>query len=320
MPKIIEAPNRIVLISRGRHEEAPANITVYPGMLASKDPNNNLMPHNIYGGRGPVYVIEEDAWRGLTINQPLVSPAGDGTFQVAPYRVAAKGDKLLMLLQKGQNVTAQTMMMSGGDGTIVADPNGPLYAISTPSTVVTNTTVATTFSNGSFSVPANSLVVGSVLQISGQGTVLSQHAADTHEIKVLLGAGPTTLLDFTALPLATGNIFGFALSFSVTDVGATGHIVGKGTYWYGNPLSPTEAAFTLASTAVDTTVGELVAIQTTASAANTLNQIQLNQFRVELDVPGGFQDLVLTDEAINNTSGTGTSGFNGGAFVRCIVL
>jgi hypothetical protein len=306
-------PNRIVLISRGRHEEAVADAPCYPGMLLSFNPSGNCVPNVNYGGSGPVNVAVEDALRGADVTQVL--PAGN----VVPYQIAAKGDELLFLLQNGQNVAAQVPLYSGGDGTLIADPASPLYEITAPSAVVTNTTSTTQFSNGGYAVPANTLLeAGMVLRINGSINVISQNPPNTHDFIVNIGS---TSLDFGALALATGNVANFDLNVTLTVGGsASGSFTGVGTYWYGDPTNPTEVAWTLGSTTVDTTGAVSVTVTTKANVANVANKVQLAEFSVSLVRPGAFDPIVVSKEAINNSAGTGTSGFNRAAFVRGIVI
>ena len=303
-------PNRIVLISHGRHDELPGNGTgpYYPGMLGAVNSSSQIIAHNVAGGGGPLMVIKEDALAGLDITQHL------GVSDAIPFQRPARGDLLLMLLQNGQNVAAQTPLMSAGDGTLMAALVNPIYQITAASTGITNTATPTTFSNGTYTFPANVLQAGDVIHITGKAVVSAQNSTNTHDVKVLIGA--TTLADCGASALAAGNFAEFDITMTVRTVGSGGTFVADVITTVNPGGTETATTSTVASTTINTTVTEAVTVTSTASAASTGNIIALQEFQISLARNGGLNVIGNSAEAVNNSGGTGTSGFNTAAFIR----
>lgn len=317
-------PNRICLISYGRHDEAPIATVVYPGMLALLNSSNQLIPHNVPGGGGQLLVVEEDALRGGDITQQLVAtnnPAG-------PFRRAAKGDEYLMLLQYGQNVAAQTALMSAGDGTLIANPGSLLANITAPSAVITNVGTETAFSNGSYTFPANILQVGDVVHVRAKAVCVAQNSTNTHRVRLYIGATPVTIADSTALALQAADYVLIDLYLTVRTITATGTIVASGFMTYTIAGTVTDTSLTDVSATLDSTIAEPLVIKSLASATSSGNQIRLDEFRVDLNRPGGLNTMVYAAESINNSVGAGSSpmsGFNSlvpagaASFIRVLV-
>lgn len=312
-------PNTIVLIARGRHEEFPADDgNTLPGHLLQKQSDGGVVRHAT-AGAGPVEILvaKEDVFQGGTINgvynvQSQTYANYTSGSQVMVH-VAAKGDKLLMRLASGQNVAAQTQLMSNGDGTLTAFFGPTLYQIVAPSTVVTNVNTETQFSNGTYTIPANFLAVGDIIRIAGKVFVIAENSTNTHQVKVYIGTGPTTLLDTTALQLAANDVVEFSLDLTIRTLGSSGTFVASGTLKYTISGTSTIKAVTIASTTIDTTVAETIAVKVTPSVANAGNQVRLDELTVIDSRAGGFAPVVQADEAINNSGGTTP-------FIRVLVL
>lgn len=305
-------PNRIVLIARGRYDEAPLDAPAYPGMLMLEQADGGIIPHNIAGGNSPLNVLIEDAFRGADITQIL------NTNDAAPFYRAARGDKFLMLLQNGQNVARRTPLVSAGDGTLVAGVGNAIYEIEAASTTVTNTVTETTFSNGSFVIPANSLNVGDRLNIRVKVFAIAENSTNTHDFKLYFGA--TVIADTTALQFAANDVAIIEMNVTIRTIGASGTFIADGQIERSVAGTFTVVPVTVASTAVDTTATQTVKVTTTASAASAGNQVRLDEMDItDARAIGGSVPLVYADEAINNSGGTGTSGFNTAAFIRCFV-
>lgn len=313
-------PNRIVLKGqRGRYDEGHANQPLWPGMIVEKLEDGGLVPHGLYGGAGDVKVVVEDGNRGGTINT-VFNAGNDG----CPLHRPGNGDELLLLLQNGANAPAQANLISAGDGTVIPDTFGPLLENAAPGSdttkFITNTASETSFADSTFSfaggsdtTAANTINVGHVLKISGQMTLMGKNAADTQVVKVYVGSAVIT---FPAVSLNVGDVFGFDISVVFTAIGASGKMSGNGTYWYGPPANPTVVPWTMGQTAIDTTAAIVVKVTATASAANAANKITMNHFRLEVDRDIGLRTLFVSEEAIDNSAGTGTSGYNHAAFIR----
>lgn len=318
-------PNRIVLISRGRHEEYTANSgNILPGHILQRTVGaaKTVDIHSVSGGgaAGGLMVAEEDALRGGTINgyysNDTASYSNYASGSVVMVREAAKGDKLLCRLASGQSVSEGTALMSNGDGTLVAStavtPSSKLYEIVAPSSTITNTGTETAFSNGSYTFPANFFLVGDVIHVRFKAFLIAVNSTNTHRIRMYLGSAPLTLADSTALALIANDVVIVDMYLTIRTITSSGTIIGDGTLASSISGTFTTEDFTFASATLDSTVAETLVIKSLASAASTGNQIRLDEFYIELDRAGAGTSLLTADEAVNNTGGTTP-------FIRCIV-
>lgn len=306
-------PNRIVLIGqRSRYDEAVADGNIYPGMKLKEKSNGRVVADDEMGSTAPLIIAIEDGFCGKTIKE-LNYTANN----VARFYRPGKGDRFLMLLKNGQNVTEATDLVSAGDGTLTTYTGAKLNQIVAPSTVITNTNTETTFSNGSYAIPAGSLRAGDVIHVRARVFVVGENGTDTHRIRIYLGTAPITLADSAALQLAANDVVTFDLFLTVRTVGATGTVIATGTLQYSISGTFTTKGVTLASTTLDTTVANTLAVKSLASAASTGNQVRLDEFLVEDNRAGGILPAVRSAEAVDNSLGVGTSEFSAAAFIRC---
>lgn len=297
-------PNRIALkIGSGRYDEIVAGAELFPGMLVLENSSNQAVAHSVAGGGGHPIIVQEEALAGRTILQAITS--GDP----APVRRAGNGDQLLCLLQSGQNVAHGTHLMSAGDGTLMAVLGPTLANIVAPSTTITNTNVETTFSNGTLTIPANSLKVGDVIRIHARAFCIAQNSTDTHRIRLYINS--TTLADSTALALDPNDWVMIDMELTIRTIGATGTFVADGELTTVVAGTPTTVDIIVASTTLDTTAAAVITIKSLASATSTGNQIRLDEFNVQLERAGGINALFTADEAIDNSSGSAIAEFVG---------
>lgn len=253
--------------------EDPATVITKPGMLVERVPTG-VRPHTIRGGRAQRRFAIECGLLGKTISQSYA--VTDKVLNT----IAEPGDWVQAILKQGENVLKADWLISYGDGTLCKAASAYLINNAAASTTVTNTTAETTFSNGTITIPANSLKVGDVLRIRGQVTVPSTNSTDTLSIKVNI-AGSTALLTVPALDVANADIVTFDLTLVVRTIGATGTIYGFGWYTTGPSATATAKAFTLASTTVDTTAAASITVTATWSVASTSNQAILQALTAE---------------------------------------
>lgn len=297
-------PNRIVLItSRGsRHDEAPANDgTISPGMLVERIAGGNVQKASTTGGNKEIIVAKEDALQGLTINDFYASGA------IVMLHCASKSDMLYMYVAPGAAAIADgaKLMPDGAGGVVNAPANGNLYGTTTASSAITNTSAETTFSTGSYVIPANFLKVGDIIKFKGKVEVPSQNSTDTLNIKFKIG---TTVISATgAVDVATNDEGYFEGTFTVTAVGSGGAIDASGFNSLGTPGTATAKIFSLASTTVDTTAAQTLTVTGTWSVANASDQAVLTQFTVELQ-GRSIAPLFQAAEALDNSAQT-VSGF-----------
>lgn len=175
-------------------------------------------------------------------------------------------------------------------GRLVAGGNIPgvaslvAYSNGAASSAISNTTTETAFDT-SYTFPKNSLDAGQVIKIKWQGIATSTNSTDTLAIKVYIGGITGTLL-FThaATDVANNNVFMGEYELIVRTVGASGTVVGFGT---GKSVPAAEGTATykddiLASTTINTTAVQQVAVSATWSVASASNSVRLDFLTVEV--------------------------------------
>lgn len=297
-------PKRIVLIASpgSRHDEAPANNgLISPGMLVERISGGNVQPHSTSGGRGELIIAKEDALQGNIITTLYSSGS------IVMLHAAMRSDLLYMYVAAGAVAIADgaKLMSDGAGGVMNALASGQLYGTTTASSAITNTTAETTFSTGSYTIPANFLKLGDTIHFKGKVEVPSQNSTDTLNIKFKIG---TTVISATgAVDVATNDEGYFEGTFTVTAVGSSGSIDASGFNSLGTPGTATEKEFSLAATTVDTTATQALTVTGTWSVASASDQAILTQFQVELQ-GRSLNPLFQAAEALDNSAAT-VSGF-----------
>jgi hypothetical protein len=155
---------------------------------------------------------------------------------------------------------------------------GNLAAAGTP---LTSSTAETAL--GKVTIPANTLQPGSLIQIRFQGITPTTNSTDTLAIKAYIGGlAGTALISMAATDVADNNVFQGEYELAVRTIGASGTIVGVGTY---KSIPAAEGTMTikddiLASTAIDTTVDQDVTVSGTWSANSASDIARLDFLRV----------------------------------------
>jgi hypothetical protein len=163
------------------------------------------------------------------------------------------------------------------------DPHEKLYVATAASSAISNTTTETLF-DSNFTIPANTLKAGDVIKIRYQGIATATNSTDTLAIKLYIGGlTGTALISHAATDVANNDVFSGEMTLVVRDIGATGHIVGMGTY---KSVPAAEGTITvkdkvLASTAIDTTAAQQIGVSATWSVANSGNSVRLDILNVE---------------------------------------
>lgn len=308
---MVWTPQKIALIARGRYDEGLLAVQAWPGMSLVLNSSGQPIPNNVIGGGGPLLVAIEDALRGGDITQALPISTN------SPYYRPAKGDLFAMLLQNGQNVAAQTALMSAGDGTLIANPGPRPYQIVAPSAALNTYTSITVFSNGTFTLPANLLAPGDILHIRAKLTQISVTATPTNILTLKIGS--TVIGATAAVSVIANDVIEMEAYLTIRTTGSGGTFIGSVTTSQSASGVFSDSATTLATTAINTTTTQAITANTTCSASSASNSCQLDEFYIEIIKAGGMNTLVIAQEAINNSGGTGTSGFNTAAFIRCMV-
>jgi hypothetical protein len=233
------SPNTIMLKGKmqTRYEEARASVAITPGMLIENVSDGTVRPHTVRGGRSRKQFAVELYFAGGLVPGDVVNTPGGGIDSVyaindlVRIKEATPTDVIYSLLKQGENVTKGDWLVSGGDGTMVKGASAVLQNIVADSATVTNTTAETTFSNGTVTVPANSLKVGDRLRVRQLVVFPATNATDTARIRMYLGA--TSLLDTGAVDVANGDNALLEVNLTIRTVGAGGTYVASGVaVWF----------------------------------------------------------------------------------------
>lgn len=159
-----------------------------------------------------------------------------------------------------------------------------VYTNEAASTAISNTTVETLFST-QYSVAANSLAPGVRIKIRFQGIATATNSTDTLAIKLYIGGlAGTALISMAATDVANNDVFTGEYELVVRTVGATGTIVGVGTF-KSIPAAEGTATYKddiLASTTIDTTAAKVIGVSATWSVASASNSVRLDILTVEI--------------------------------------
>ncbi len=184
------------------------------------------------------------------------------------------------------NTTAKSMRWTQGGGQNVGAV-GLIYANTSNSGAVTNTTAATTFSGVSVTLPANFLTVGKVLRITAEYLFNVANGSNfTAELAIggVNVGGPA--MDSTAS--GTGNRAFIEMQFVVISTGSNGTMNRSGFYASETGQGATQGTQTFGllggttSAGINTTGTLLINSNVTWTVASTSNSITLVQFIVEL--------------------------------------
>jgi hypothetical protein len=159
-----------------------------------------------------------------------------------------------------------------------------LYSSVAASTAVSNTATETEF-DANYTLPANILQAGSLLRVRYQGIQTAQNSTNTLGIKLYIGGkAGTALQTISAAQGAANNIFAGEFYLAVRTIGATGTFVGWGNYTAVPAASASATMVTgiAASTTIDTTATQKLAVAATWSAASASNSVRLDYFTVEM--------------------------------------
>lgn len=176
-------------------------------------------------------------------------------------------------------------VFNGGDlGGNSGVANLVVYTNTAASTAVSNTVAETVFDT-KYTIPKNSLQPGQKIRIRFQGIATATNSTDTLTIKLYIGGtSGTALIAEAATDVADNNVFQGEYELIVRTVGASGTIVGVGTY---KSVPAAEGTMTikddiLASTTIDTTSSKDISVSATWSVASSSNSCRLDVMIVEI--------------------------------------
>lgn len=169
--------------------------------------------------------------------------------------------------------------VSGGTARVVG---GLAYSNTAPSSAVGGTSAETAFDTA-YTMPANTLKAGTVMKVRYQGIATTGVGSDTFAHKLYIGGiSGTALISAGAAQLATNATFLGEFTLICRTAGATGTMVGYGTY----KQSSAEGTMTvkdvkLASTTINTTANQAITVSGTWNTTNA-NSCRLDVLTVEI--------------------------------------
>jgi hypothetical protein len=178
-----------------------------------------------------------------------------------------------------------------GAGNMAADLIA--YANEAASSALSNFTAERAFDKY-YTIPANTLKPGSVINIKYQGIQTAVNGTDTIQPILRIGAtlaantlavtGGTALLTSTATTGAANLVFHGEYELIIRTIGAAGTMIGHGVFKKVPAAEGTYSAVDdiLASTAIDTTVDQIISVGLVYSAASTSNSCRLDHMRVRV--------------------------------------
>ena len=189
----------------------------------------------------------------------------------------------MSVLSDGTAIAVNDALVVGGtSGQVRTDyglGGGEVFSQTVASTVLTNTVTATKYDQN-YTFPVNSLKAGDTIRITGEISILLANATNTLQTDLLIGS--TTVATLTAFDPtdAGGDIITVYAELEIRTAGASGTIVGFVNFTKN--VNGTMTTFTkqLASTAIDTTAVQQVALQGTWSVANGNNQSRQDMLNI----------------------------------------
>jgi hypothetical protein len=184
-----------------------------------------------------------------------------------------------------------------------------LYSMATVPAVLTNFTAITPFAApGQYTIPANMLQVGDIIHIRARVTTLAVNSTNT--ALVTLKIGSTVVAATAAWNPAGANDEAYIDAYlTIRTIGniSNGTFVASGVQAGGTPGTVTAKPFLLASTAIDTTVTQLITVNVTYSVANAGNQQELDEFSVDMDQGTGYNPVAVAMDNLSLATTTTTT-------------
>lgn len=136
-----------------------------------------------------------------------------------------------------------------------------------------------------YSIPANTLVAGSIVKVRFQGIATATNSTDTLTIKLYLGGlSGTAILTGTATDVANNDVFTGEALIQIRTAGASGTFVSVGSTNVVPAASGTASPVyqIVASTAIDTTAANVVGVGADWSSSSASNSARLDIMVVEI--------------------------------------
>lgn len=187
----------------------------------------------------------------------------------------------------GQAGTAFTERVTTTDGVASGTARvvgGLAYSNTAASTAVTGSTTAEQVFSTGYTIPANTLKAGTVVKVRAQGIATTTQSTDAVAYKLYIGgSGGTALITAASTDAANSDTFQMECLLVCRTAGTTGTFVSTGTY----KVSSAEGTMVVkdditASTTVNTTANQAIAVTATWNVANATNSCRLDILTVEI--------------------------------------
>lgn len=297
-------PNTILLkgdLGR-RHEEYVAVGILSPGHAVKFDSNRKVLKESVYGASGLAVAKENALLGGTTATAYAV---GD----VVPVHHPLPGDELnIRLPAAAAAVVIGDKLVHNGDGCLVKALGGATLLYNSVAASAAVTAIATEVAfDKSYTIPANSLRAGDIINVKGQAIATATNSTDTLTIKLYIGGvAGTMVMTSGAIDVANNDICFFEMNIVVRTIGASGTLVAYGFVSLGVAGTVTTKAVYLGSTAIDTTVAQQIVPSATWSSNNAGNSVRLDSLSVGLESPyraAGGDVVAMAIEAVDNSAG-----------------
>lgn len=176
--------------------------------------------------------------------------------------------------------SGQALITDGSGNIDFAIPTGGLYAQTSDSATVTNTTTETSIVGtgvGSLSVPANGFVVGDSYHAKIGGVISAQNADDI-TIRIKTGSTVLATTGLIELEAVTSMAWEIELDFTIRAIGASGQISTNGNFAYNRNTGTLEGYVFQDTVTFDTTVSNTLDITAEWNQAKTQDQIYSANF------------------------------------------
>lgn len=246
----------------------PSNPTKLPaiGIIAHKQSSTSCVIQ-------PLGFMGEATLSGLTAGS-LYVVGSDG--QVAKFggsNYPAAGSTVQNL---GLALSTTTLLLMPALGAQTSAGGNLDYANVAAGTVLTNSTTETTLL--SYTIPANTLRAGSIIEIDYAGLIVSAQSTDTFLPKLYIGSS-ANILGHAALNSTTNDIFTGKVSVLCRSTTSAFPV---GDSLHGPPASATPLPVAHAALTIDATVAQIVALKGTWSVAHADNQARGDVLRVQV--------------------------------------
>lgn len=293
--------NRIDQKGHGHREEYPANAAFSPGHILQLLSDGTVKKFATAGGKCERLQAVEDVGQGKTIAdayaatdraQCVVFNPGDQVL----FRVPASAVAIL----EGDDLISDG---AGGVVKLTVTGSHTLYNATAASSAISNVGTATAFSNGSYTMPANTLQVGDQLTIKGEGILTSTTSTDTLTVTVLMGS--TTLLTAVGPDATNNDIFTFEINLTVRSIsGTTCTIAGDAVYTIGVPGTATEKSAAVAAFTIDSTAAIIIVDKGLWSATSASDSVRQDMFDIELSRINPNGAIAKALAAVDNSGGS----------------